>query len=674
MRKRTGSLCVSLCLIVSLCIGFLIPVSAYNYSTGYPNTHSNTGNQRADVVAIAETQVGYTEADDGSTKYGAWWQEYVGSTSYNFVTADWCAMFISWCAAQAGASNVYSSNSAQCSYILSKYQAGQSGNTAYAFGSGYTPRPGDIIFVCSSDGVVNHNGLIVEVTDSTIYTVEGNSSNKVNRVSYSLSDGYRTGSSRRISYFGVPNYANDSEPNFDNTTSVTPGTGNADTVGTPVDPYQVTVTAQSGLNVRAAASSSAAAISTLAYQTEVTIVAESKDSSGNLWGKLSSGGWICLKYTSANTQKPESGPTITEITAYQATVSCDSLNVRNAPGLSGSKVNTLTKGATVTVSAISNADDMEWGKIGDNQWIATAYLKKVTADQPSTDTPSVETPDASGGTVYVVTGTSVNLRKGAGTNYAVVGTVVKGDKVTVVATKNNWGKLDSGSWICMDYVKKADSGSSSSGGSDTTTAGTYIVTGTNVNLRSGAGTSNAVVGSVSKGDTVTIVATNGNWGKLDSGAWICMDFVKQGGSSSDTTTGDSTSGNTGSGTTYTVTGTNVNLRSGAGTTYAVVGSVSKGDQITVVSTSSNWGQLDDGSWICMDYVKKTGSSSGNSSGSASGTTYMATDGVNVRSGAGTNYPIVGGVYAGQTVTIVAISGNWGQMEDGNWVCLDYFRA
>ena len=670
MKKRTSSLCLTLCLIVSLCIGFMMPVHAYNYSTGYPNTHANTGNQRSDVVAIAATQVGYAEADDGSTKYGAWWQEHVGKTSYDFVTADWCAIFINWCAAQAGASNVYSSNSAQCSYILSKYQSGQSGNAAYTFGSGYTPRPGDIIFVGGSDGTVNHNGLIVEVTDTTIYTIEGNSSNKVSRVSYSMETGYRNGSSRQILYFGVPAYMNDTEASFDNTTSVAPGTNGADNVGTPVDSYTVTVTATGGLNVRAAASSSANAISSLASGATVTIVAEATDSNGNLWGKLSGGGWICLKYTSAYAEENNTEVQITEVTAYQAVVSCDSLNVRNAPGLGGSKVKTLTKDAVVTVNAIANADDMEWARIGENEWVATAYLKQKVAEEPTTpekpatpDEPTTETT----GTVYTVTGTNVNLRKGAGTDYAVVGTATKGDKITIVKTKNNWGKLDNGSWICMDYVKKAGSDSGSS--SNTDASGTYTVTGDQVNLRSGAGTGNAVVGSVAKGDTVTIVAVSNGWGKLDSGAWISMDYVKKSG------TGSSSTGSSDKDTavTYTVTGTNVNLRSGAGTSYAVTGSVTKGDKITIVKTKDNWGKLDNGSWVCMDYVKKAGSDSTSGGTTASGTTYTAIDNVNVRSGAGTGYDVVGSVYIGQTVTIVETSDNWGKMPNGNWVCLDYFK-
>lgn len=47
-----------------------------------------------------------------------------------------------------------------------------------------------------------------------------------------------------------------------------------------------------------------------------------------------------------------------------------------------------------------------------------------------------------------------------------------------------------------------------------------------LNIRSGAGTSNAVVGCIRDRGTYTIVETQGNWGKLKSGAgWICLDYT-----------------------------------------------------------------------------------------------------------------------------------------------------
>jgi uncharacterized protein YgiM (DUF1202 family) len=54
----------------------------------------------------------------------------------------------------------------------------------------------------------------------------------------------------------------------------------------------------------------------------------------------------------------------------------------------------------------------------------------------------------------------VNIRKGAGTNYAVCGSIAKGGAYTIVAEKTGagakkWGKLKSGAgWIALDYTAK----------------------------------------------------------------------------------------------------------------------------------------------------------------------------------------------------------------------------
>ena len=46
-----------------------------------------------EFVQTALDEEGYEEGSDGYTKYGSW---------YGLANADWCVMFISWCANQAG--------------------------------------------------------------------------------------------------------------------------------------------------------------------------------------------------------------------------------------------------------------------------------------------------------------------------------------------------------------------------------------------------------------------------------------------------------------------------------------------------------------------------------------------------------------------------------------------
>lgn len=55
---------------------------------------------------------------------------------------------------------------------------------------------------------------------------------------------------------------------------------------------------------------------------------------------------------------------------------------------------------------------------------------------------------------YKVNTAVLNVRKAAGTAYAKNGTLKMGNKVKIIETKNNWGKIGTNKWICLDYCVK----------------------------------------------------------------------------------------------------------------------------------------------------------------------------------------------------------------------------
>lgn len=62
---------------------------------------------------------------------------------------------------------------------------------------------------------------------------------------------------------------------------------------------------------------------------------------------------------------------------------------------------------------------------------------------------------ATGSYIVRITASTLNVRKGPGTNYAVATTVKKGQAYTIVETKNGWGKLKSGAgWISLAYTQR----------------------------------------------------------------------------------------------------------------------------------------------------------------------------------------------------------------------------
>lgn len=116
---------------------------------------------RAALLQIAEWQLGMMEYPHGTNrvKYG---EEY-GLNGY-----PWCLMFIWWCFREAGF-NLY--KTASCTTLTNRYKASGQWVTG-----GY--RPGDIAMFDFSGNRkrTQHCGIIVEVTQTHVVTIEGNTS------------------------------------------------------------------------------------------------------------------------------------------------------------------------------------------------------------------------------------------------------------------------------------------------------------------------------------------------------------------------------------------------------------------------------------------------------------------------------------------------------------------
>ncbi len=687
---------ITLCLAVALVFAMAVP--AFAYSTDYPNTWSNTGDQRYDVVQIAKTQVGYGEVNY-ETKYGAWWTQYNGN-SFNFLTQPWCAMFMLWCENQAGCTNAVYGMSASSSALLKAYQNGINGAQAYSFGSGYMPRPGDIIFVGYYGGdSTNHVGLVVGVDDSTIYTIEGNSAgDRVCNVSYSLSTGCRRNSSRAIVWFGVPNYSNDSSAAFNGPVSETVTEESIDMT----EVNYTTVVTGDVLNVRSLPTSGATVKSSVLQGTSVNIVAEAKGSNGHLWGKLSGGGWICLAYTVVGdyghnysgdyTKLPETGSSgsqsapAADAIICKGTVSASTLNIRSSASTSSEIIGTLKKDQTVSIVAVENNGGTEWGKLTTGGWISMKYVSGASTGNSSASSSS------SVSKTGVITADLLNVRQTPSTG-KVVATIANGETVTVTETMSVdgglWGKISSG-WISMNYFKETSSSQSSSqaaAASSSTITG--VVTANHLNVRSEAGVGE-VMASLSKGETVSISETKSVdgvlWGKTSAG-WVCMSYIGTGSESGSSSQSSST---TISGT---VTADLLYVRSEP-VTGSIVDSIPNGASVTVTEAKtvngSVWGKVSRG-WIAMQYVNTSAQASVSAQPELNGKVTEATsdslpgirtvvvtgDRVNIRTGAGSSYPVEIVACQGQTFVIYEVASadgaSWGHIENGGWICLSYTK-
>ena len=217
-------------------------------------------------------------------------------------------------------------------------------------------------------------------------------------------------------------------------------------------------------------------------------------------------------------------------------------------------------------------------------------------------------------------------------------------------------------------------GTTASGGSYNVSIDYIKITGKTVNVRSGAGTSYAVRGVVSKGQILqcTGKAAKDNGGNTwyqvmynGAKAWVSAGYAKKTSGPDLSYTGPESSMN---GTTVVVTGGSVNVRAKACMNGADLGVVKKGAKLTFLGKKSTDARGID--WYKVSYNGKTGwissvysyvTGSGSSSGSGSGSykeseasgSYRTTIDVNFRKGPGLSYDKLEVVKQGTTIKVTA---------------------
>lgn len=161
--------------------------SASVWEQTIPQTLS--GQWRADVVAVAESQLGYAASTrnyivdeaggmHGYTRYGAW---------YGSPYGEWCAMFASFCLHYAGVPEDSIPAQAGCIRWVEQLQA----LGRYAAAGAAAPQPGDLVFFdTGSDGYADHVALVAEVSadGASLTTIEGNVGGCVVRKQHALDE------------------------------------------------------------------------------------------------------------------------------------------------------------------------------------------------------------------------------------------------------------------------------------------------------------------------------------------------------------------------------------------------------------------------------------------------------------------------------------------------------
>jgi hypothetical protein len=138
---------------------------------------SGTG---AAIVAAAAGEVGQAEQPPGSNDSPRIAQ-YRAATAGSPGPGPWCAYFVSWACKQAGVP--VGDHGQGFGSVDALYSWAQHAGRAQSVGSGYVPKPGDLIVFNQHIGIVEN-----VLPGGQIQTIEGNSSDRVSRRTHSRGD------------------------------------------------------------------------------------------------------------------------------------------------------------------------------------------------------------------------------------------------------------------------------------------------------------------------------------------------------------------------------------------------------------------------------------------------------------------------------------------------------
>jgi hypothetical protein len=165
----------------------IITPSAVEYAVLPPPEAGGSATGRAALnAAIAELKAGAGEI--GGNNHGPWVQKYLAPAGLPEGN-EWCASFVSWCFLQANGGHKGDMPFAYSPGARNLLQEFKSRGWAHAPASGYQPQPGDLVVWWREKlaGWKGHVGLVHQLKDGMLYTIEGNKGPKVQGFPYVFS-------------------------------------------------------------------------------------------------------------------------------------------------------------------------------------------------------------------------------------------------------------------------------------------------------------------------------------------------------------------------------------------------------------------------------------------------------------------------------------------------------
>ncbi|QWH20166.1 peptidoglycan endopeptidase [Bacillus mycoides] len=366
------------------------------------------------------------------------------------------------------------------------------------------------------------------------------------------------------------------------------------------------------------------------------------------------------------------------------TVNASVLHVRAGSSTSHDVISRVYNGQSLNVIGEENG----WFKINHNG--QTGYVSGEFVSKNGAKTNN----NVSTGGNNKVTADVLRVRTAPNTSSSVSGRVYEGQTLNVIGEENGWVKINHNGqtgYVSSQFVSGASSNTGSTNSNNNSNneatvqpaSGNYTVNVSSLRVRTGPSTSHPTVGSVKQGQVVQVVGEVQDWFKINYAgqtAYLSKDYVTKGGSNENVTQGNNqeqnNNGTVQTGGTYVVNATSLRVRTGPAAYHSVIGGVLNGTTLNVVGSENGWFKVNyqgKTGYVSSEFVKfvKGGTATPEQpkqpdqpkppEQGAIGDYYINASALNVRSGEGTNYRIIGALPQGQKVQVISENSGWSKI-------------
>ncbi|EGT3617092.1 enterotoxin [Clostridium perfringens] len=349
------------------------------------------------------------------------------------------------------------------------------------------------------------------------------------------------------------------------------------------------------------------------------------------------------------------------------------LNVRKGPGTSYSVVGYLLNNEEVKV----NYEKDGWYNITFNG-NKEGYVNKQYISLESDSKPEVpeKPPVEQGKTGIVKVNSTLNMRSGPGSSYGVIGTLRNNDKVEIIKEVNGWYEIrfnGKSGYVSSQYVK-VDGDTSEEKPVEpekppvSVNKQGIVKVNSTLNMRSGPGSNYSVIGTLRNNDKVEIIKEVSGWYEIrfnDKSGYVSSQYVSivdSGANEEKPVEPEKPPVSVNKQGIVKVNST-LNMRSGPGSSYGVIGTLRNNDKVEIIKEVDGWYEIrfnGKAGYASKSYITivNEGSNDGSSNENKEGTVYGVSTNLNVRTGPGTNYTVVGYLLSGDKVKILGEENDW----------------